>query len=106
MEMCDEIDARIMSKALTGHARDIYRYANAFCLPSAANQEVAEGHREKFSRIVRRMLDELQALLLLARYKGISRFCNLELIEAYAEGAESAMKLQESALFRDKLSWA
>ncbi|MDR1519618.1 MAG: hypothetical protein LBU23_05670, partial [Planctomycetota bacterium] len=84
------------------HAREIHRYANAFCLPSPANLALTGRRRENFSGVVRRMIKDMRALLLLARHKGISRFCNLEQIEAYLEGAGAALETTASAEFADR----
>ena len=92
MELCDETDARALSRALTGHARDIHRYASAFCVHSQANREVSARQRKRFAGNVWRMVEGMRALLLLARYKGISRYCNLEQIEAWMEGAASVLE--------------
>ena len=95
MEQCAEEDARIVSAGLMRHARDIYTYAATFCLPSSANLSVAENRQAKFHRTVRRMLKEMHSLLLLARYKGVSRFCNMEQIEAYMEAAGLILESRE-----------
>jgi hypothetical protein len=97
MERCAEEDAKAVSAGLTLHARNIYAYAATFCLPGSANMSVAEDRRAKFRRTVRRMLKEMRALLLLARYKGVSRFCNMEQIEAYMEASNSILKSPEDA---------
>jgi hypothetical protein len=96
MEQCAEEDAKTVSEGLMRHTKDIYAYAVAFCLPSSANVSVAESHKMNFRRTVRRMLRELHSLLLLARYKGVSRFCNMEQIEAYMEAVDSILKSRKS----------
>ncbi len=97
METCDEASAKFMGEALLSHAREIHRYAKTFCLPSLANQAIAEAHKRKFTRVVERMVNEMHALLLMAKYKGASRFCNREQIEAYMDGARAALALQGAA---------
>ena len=91
METCDEPTAKFMGEALLNHAREIHRYARAFCLPTPANQAVSEGHKRRFFRTVERMINEMYALMLMARYKGISRFCNQEQIDAYMAEARAAI---------------
>ena len=101
MELCDEIDAQALSRALTGHARDIHRYARSFCLASPANLEVSVRQRENFAANVGRMVEGMRSLLLLAKYKGISRYCNLEQIEAWMEGAAAALEEPREAPVTD-----
>ncbi len=91
METCDEATAKFMGEALLSHAREIHRYAKTFCLPTLANQAVSEGNRRRFSRTVERMINEMHALMLMAKYKGASRFCNREQIDAYMDGARAAV---------------
>ena len=91
METCDEATAMFMGEALLSHAREIRRYAKTYCLPSPANQAIAEGPKRKFTRTVERMINEMHALMLMAKYKGASRFCNREQIDAYMEEARAAI---------------
>lgn len=90
--------AQQMSEALLDHAKEIHRYARTFCEPSQANMALDEKHRRKFHNTVERMINEMHALLLMAKYKGVSRFCNCEQIEAYME--ESRQCLANPAEFR------
>lgn len=86
-----ESSAQFMGEALLNHARGILRYARTFCQPTGANQAIGEEHRRKFSHAVLRMVNEMHALLLMARYKGVSGSCNVEQIEAYMEEARAAI---------------
>lgn len=91
MEACDETTAKVMSDALMKHAKEIQRYARTYCEPTLANLSVDAELRRKFTKTVARMLDGMQALMLLAKYKGVSRFCNVEQIEAYMDEARVAV---------------
>lgn len=86
-----ESTAQFMGEALLSHAREIHRYAKTFCPATGANQALGEENRRKFSRIVLRMINEMHALLLMAKYKGVSDSCNIEQIEAYMENARAAL---------------
>lgn len=87
MNTCDEDTAKFMGKSLLNHAREIHRYAKAYCEPSDANEYIDVGRRAKFTGHLERMLKEMYALMLMAKYKGVSRFCNREQIEAYINAA-------------------
>lgn len=87
MNTCDEDTAKFMAKSLLNHAREIYRYAVTYCEPSAANEYIDIERRVKFTSHLERMLKEMYALMLMAKYKGVSRFCNREQIEAYMNSA-------------------
>ena len=91
MNASNEAVAHQMSEALLGHAKEIHRYARTFCEPSQANLAIDEKQRRKFYRTVERMINEMHALLIMAKYKGVSRLCNREQIEAYMDEAQSAI---------------
>ena len=91
METCDETTAKFMAESLLNHAKDIFRYAKTFCEPTQANHQLDEEQQRKFGRTVRRMLNEMYSLMLMAKFKGISRFCNEEQIEAYMNEAKKAI---------------
>ena len=96
--MCDENTARFMSESLLNHAREIHRYARTYpgviaALPAG---EAAEA-RDRFVKNVGRMADEMEALMLMARYGGVSRCCNREQVEAHIDGARAAAGLARRA---------
>ncbi|MCC8166169.1 MAG: hypothetical protein LIQ31_08460 [Planctomycetes bacterium] len=88
MTHCDEDIAKNVSRSLLNHAREIYRYAKTYCQDSAKDF-LDENGRNKAVRHVDRMLKEMYALMLMARYRGVSRFCNKEQIEAYVDAAQA-----------------
>ena len=98
METCDEASAKFMAESLLDHAKEIYRYAKTFCEPTLANQAIDENIRKKFHRTVERMINEMHALMLMAQYKGVSRYCNQEQIEAYMDEARQAIAHTVGAL--------
>ncbi len=84
--LCDESTALFISEALLGHAREVNRYVKSY--PSILETLPAETVRstaKTFLKNANRMFKELQALLLMASYKGVSRFCNNEQVDAYME---------------------
>lgn len=86
--VCDEATAKFMSEALLNHAREVSRYARTY--PEVFESLPVERARDsvaKFIKNVSRMIKEFQALMLMAKYKGVTRFCNREQIEAYVENA-------------------
>ena len=83
---CSEETALFMGQSLTHHARDIYRYARQYCHPEN-NAYMDDDTRARYAGNLGRMLDEMYSIMLLARYKGVSRFCNREQIDAYLEAA-------------------
>ena len=87
MDICKEEDARFMAESLLSHAREICRYARAYCEPNAANLMIDEQQRAKFVCSVGRMVGEMGNLMLLAGRRGVSRFCNMEQIDAYMDEA-------------------
>ncbi len=87
MRYCDAETAEYMGKALLKHAREVHRYAVAYCAPTEDNAYIAPEARAKYAENLDRMLKELYALMLMAKYKGVSRFCNREQVEAYMESA-------------------
>lgn len=91
MRYCDEDTAKYMGKSLLKHAREIYNYAVAYCAPTEENEYIDAASRIKFTENLERMLKELYALMLMAKYKGVSRFCNREQIEAYMEAASGLL---------------
>ena len=91
METCNVANAKFMAESLLSHAREICRYAKAYCEPSYANLMLDEQYRLKFTRNVDRMIKEMSSLLLLAGNKGVDRFCNREQIEAYMDEARLAI---------------
>ncbi len=91
--VCDESTAKFMSEALMSHAREVARYAKTF--PGVFESLPEEKARKTVARYIKsvsRMLNELNALLLMARYKGVSRYCNQEQIEAHMESAEEMLE--------------
>ncbi len=88
MEMCDEKTAKFMAESLLEHAQNIYRYAKTYSQPIYDDRQAESKLKSTFVKTVERMLKEMYALMLMAKYKGISRFCNREQIEAYMEEAE------------------
>ena len=87
MRTCDEATAKFMGQSLTKHARAIHNYALAYCAPTRDNDYIDEESRLGFARNLERMLKEMYALMLMAKYKGVNRFCNTEQIEAYMDAA-------------------
>ncbi|MCC8180386.1 MAG: hypothetical protein LIP23_05695, partial [Planctomycetes bacterium] len=90
MKTCDEDTAVFMSQALLNHAKEIYRYAKTYRQPFDASvppTQAADNLKKKYHSTVKRMIEGMNALMLMANYKGISRFCNQEQIEAYIEMA-------------------
>lgn len=87
METCDEATAKFMGEALLNHAREICRYARTYSAQTHPEPEREKFLRERYARNLTRMLKEMHALMLMAKYKGISRYCNCEQIEAYVEDA-------------------
>lgn len=92
METCDETTARVMGEALLNHAREICRYACTYSETIHSVPSKEEAHRKKFMRNVERMIKEMHALMLMAKHKGISRFCNREQIEAYIDNASRVIE--------------
>ena len=85
---CDESTAQFMSEALLSHAREIHRYAKTY--PSVFESLPAENARQsitKFVKTVSSMIKGMHALMLMAKYKGVTRFCNQEQVDAYIENA-------------------
>ncbi len=91
MRYCDEETAKYMGKSLLKHAREIHNYALAYCVPTGDNEYIDTESRVKYTENLERMLKELYALMLMAKYKGVSRFCNREQIEAYMEAASDLL---------------
>ncbi len=91
MQYCDEDTAKHMGKSLLRHARDIHNYAIAYCAPTEDNEYIDTASRVQYTENLERMLKELYALMLMAKYKGVSRFCNREQIEAYMEAASELL---------------
>ena len=91
MRYCDEDTAKYMGKSLLKHAKEVYNYALAYCAPTADNEYIDTESRVKFTMNLERMLKELYALMLMAKYKGVSRFCNREQIEAYMDAASELL---------------
>ena len=91
MNTCDEDIAKQMGKSLLDHARDIHNYARCYCEKTACNDYLSSDDRARFIKNLERMLKDMYALMLLAKYKGVSRFCNREQIEAYIEAAADIM---------------
>lgn len=88
---CDRETAEFISKALLDHAREIRRYALTYKEAIFPNQSQDAGRKEKFAANVQRMIAGMHSLMLMAKYKGISRFCNGEQIEACMEEAVEAL---------------
>lgn len=91
--LCDESTAKFMSEALLNHAREIHRYAKTY--PEVFAGLSAERAREggkRFVKNVTRMVKEMHALMLMAGYKGVTRFCNREQVEAHMEAALAAIE--------------
>ncbi|MDR0361673.1 MAG: hypothetical protein LBJ46_03155 [Planctomycetota bacterium] len=91
--LCDEPTAKFMSESLANHAREIRRYAHTYPEACAA---LPEAERERlmgaFVENVDRMVNEMYSLMLMARHRGISRYCNHEQIEAYMMDAYSVIE--------------
>lgn len=85
IEICDEATAKFMSEALLSHAREICRYAVTYSKPLVPGAPNDPAQRERFVGRVERMQKEMYALMLMAKYKGISRYCNKEQVEAYMD---------------------
>ncbi|MCD8139064.1 MAG: hypothetical protein LUE17_04675 [Planctomycetaceae bacterium] len=85
--LCNEETAKIMGSSLLKHAREIYRYALSYCAESPANEYMDDESRTVYRRNLDRMIKEMYALMLMARYKGVSRYCNREQVDAYVEAA-------------------
>ena len=91
--LCDEPTAMFMSEALLSHAREIHRYARTY--PEVFASLPAERARENIRKYVKnvvRMVKEMHALMLMAGYKGVTRFCNREQVEAYMEASLEAVE--------------
>ncbi len=91
MRYCDEETAQYMGKSLLKHAREIHNYALAYCAPTEDNEYIDAESRVRYTENLERMLKELYALMLMAKYKGVSRFTNREQIEAYMEAASDLL---------------
>ena len=91
MRYCDSETAEYMGKALLKHAREVHHYALAYCAPTEDNEYIDAESRVKYMENLERMLKELYALMLMAKYKGVSRFTNREQIEAYMEAASELL---------------
>ncbi len=91
MRYCDEDTAKHMGRSLLKHAREVHHYALSYCAPTEANEYIDAASRVKYAENLERMLKELYALMLMAKYKGVSRFCNREQIEAYMEAASELL---------------
>ncbi len=91
MRYCDEDTAKYMGKSLLKHAREVRNYALAYCAPTGDNEYIDAESRVKYTENLERMLKELYALMLMAKYKGVSRFTNREQIEAYMEAASELL---------------
>ena len=91
--LCDEPTAMFMSEALLSHAREIHRYARTYpeVFASLPAERAGDSVR-KFVRNVIRMVKEMHALMLMAGYKGVARFCNREQVEAYMEASLEAIE--------------
>ncbi|MCD8350942.1 MAG: hypothetical protein LUC93_10075 [Planctomycetaceae bacterium] len=85
--LCSEEKAIFMGSSLLKHAKEIYRYALAYCAESAANEWMDDESRALYRRNLDRMIKDMYALMLMARYKGVSRYCNREQIDAYVDAA-------------------
>ncbi len=83
---CSEETALVMGRSLMNHARDIHKYAQQYCLPEN-NAYMDDDMRAQYAKNLGRMLDEMYSIMLLARYKGVCRFCNREQIDAHLEAA-------------------
>ncbi len=90
MNTCDEKNAKFMGEALLNHAREICRYAKTYSGPIHPDRPSEERQKRKFVSTVDRMIREMGTLLLMANYKGVSRYCNREQIEAYIDEARLA----------------
>jgi hypothetical protein len=97
MRHCDTETAEYMGKALLKHAREVHHYALAYCAPTEDNEYIDTGSRVKYTENLERMLKELYALMLMAKYKGVSRFTNREQIEAYMEAASELLAPAQTA---------
>lgn len=97
MRYCDEDTAKFMGKSLLKHAKEIYNYAIAYCVPTADNEYIDAESRVKFTENLERMLKELYALMLMAKYKGVARFCNREQVEAYMDAAAEVLSPAQNA---------
>ncbi len=95
---CDEQTALNMSKALFDHAREVNRYARTYpaVFASLKNKDKARESIKSFIKNVTRMIKEMTALMLMARYKGVSRFCNTEQIEAIMEETQQIVDQLEA----------
>ncbi|MDR1613432.1 MAG: hypothetical protein LBT97_11730 [Planctomycetota bacterium] len=98
MTECDETTAKFMSESLMNHAREIRRYARSYpeaCvdLPEARRKPLMD----KFIKNIDRMVNEMYALMLLARRRGVSRYCNHEQVEAYMMDAYAVLERLQSA---------
>lgn len=90
-EICDEATARSMAASLLSHAREVNRYAVTYCANTSDNDYLADDVRATFVQNLKRMLKDLQGLMLLASHKGVSRYCNVEQIDAYMDAAHNAI---------------
>lgn len=96
MNACDEDTAKHMGKSLLKHAREIHRYATTYCEPNANNDYLDDKRRAKFTGNLERMIENMYGLMLLAKYKGVSRYCNREQIEAYMEAAADIVSVPDA----------
>jgi hypothetical protein len=83
---CSEETALFMGQSLTNHAREIHRYAQQYCHP-ANNAYMDDDTRAQYAGNLERMLNEMYSIMLMANYKGVSRVCNREQIDAHLEAA-------------------
>lgn len=86
LTQCTEQDAKFMGESLLNHARGIYKYAQNYCNPDN-NNYMDDETRSQYAGHLERMLNEMYSIMLLARYKGVCRFCNREQIDAYIDAA-------------------
>ena len=98
MKTCDESTAKNVGGSLLKHARAIHNYAMAYCRPTEENEYIDESSRAAFKANLARMLKEMDGLMLLANYRGVSRFCNKEQIEAYVECAREICETEAQVI--------
>ncbi len=91
---CDQETAEFMSKALLDHAKEIRRYALTYKEAIFPNPAQDAGRKEKFAANVQRMISGMYSLMLMAKHKGITRFCNREQIEACMDQATEALGIE------------
>jgi len=98
MIITDETSAKSIAESLLGHARSVYKYADNYCRDSEFNERFDDKTRATFKTHAVRLLKDLYAMVLLAKYNGINRYCNTEQIEAYYEAGREIVENEKAVV--------